>query len=281
MKKENQVFNMRRFGLCFKQYVGENWRRLLLQACVIAGTLTIVAVCAGLNELGWYRSMLEDGEAFKGINDSAINNEMPFFIMLLMGFGAISASLAFSSFGSKEGRIRALVSPFSQLEKYLTRWLIYIPGFLLVFFASAYIADAIRVISFSLLTPYSEFIHFIGSKDIFDFNSDTDGVAFNIYVFTFLFVQSIFMLGSSVWPKNSLIKTFGVGALVMFVYFMIGLVSALTDTHPNGIIRFHQTSQDTVDLFAILVKCGVSLIIIFNYVICYLRFKEMEVINRW
>lgn len=38
------------------------------------------------------------------------------------------------------------------------------------------------------------------------------------------FVQSLFVLGSSVWPKNSFLKTFVSVTIIVLIYVLVGML---------------------------------------------------------
>ena len=63
----------------------------------------------------------------------------------------------------------------------------------------------------------------------------------------YFFVQSLFVLGSSIWPKNSFLKTFAAGTVIVMVYFLVGILMSKIllengQYYPGGIFE----SKDTI-----------------------------------
>ena len=91
-------------------------------------------------------------------------------------------------------------------------------------------------------------------------------------------VQSLFVLGSSIWPKNSFLKTFASGTIIGMVYFAVGaLVSkVLLESgryYSGGVLESKETT------LWIVIVAGIFFALV-NWVLAYFRFKESEIINR-
>ena len=54
---------------------------------------------------------------------------------------------------SRQGRIRMLMRPAPMTEKYIARWLIYVVGFVILYFLAVAIADAVRIVLASIFFP--------------------------------------------------------------------------------------------------------------------------------
>ena len=88
----------------------------------------------------------------------------------------------------------------------------------------------------------------------------------------FLSIQSLFLLGSIVWPKNSFIKTLISIVLVAFLYNW-------------GVVAFTRFSENSTlsTLILFFFKWGYILfpiLTIINWTLTYFRLKESEVIHR-
>lgn len=95
----------------------------------------------------------------------------------------------------------------------------------------------------------------------------------------YFFAQSIFILGSSIWPRNSFVKTFSAVIVIIIVYVAIGSVLAKILFEGRGGHGVHQTMSDEAMMHLSTVVFFVMAI--FNWVVAYFRFKESEIINRW
>ena len=97
-----------------------------------------------------------------------------------------------------------------------------------------------------------------------------------ISVLIFFAVQSAFALGSILFPKGSFVKTFVLGAVILVLFFLVVTGTSMVFTPENN--RPTPLNQEQ---FEIMIMSIFSAIVLFNYIMAYYRFKEMEVINRW
>lgn len=270
-----KALSLKRLGTVMTKEIRENWRTLLMQTGIMLGVLILAAILIEYQVFQHEHIRLD--------RDDAIYGERAVFTALFFVFGTIAASLMFSNMKSKESRISTLMYPATQLEKYLSRWIIYVPGFIIVFFIFAFVADFARYLIFlPFLGDRPIILHPVSLSDLREmFPSDTEEL--EILTGVFLVLQSFFVLGSSIWPRNSFIKTsialFVLGTLYTLVItwifqllFMDSEVNVRTGAFDGefykGKLLFIQWSFVTVVCVA-------------NYVISYFRFKENEIINRW
>ena len=97
-----------------------------------------------------------------------------------------------------------------------------------------------------------------------------------ISVLIFFAVQSAFALGSVLFPKGSFVKTFVIVAIICILFFLVVTGTSMIFTPENN-----RPTPLTQEQFEIMISCIFSAIVLFNYIMAYYRFKEMEVINRW
>ena len=113
---------------------------------------------------------------------------------------------------------------------------------------------------YSLVYPENNAIAITPLSHLFGENTDYYTVfkhthTFVLMIASYFFCQSCFVLGSSVWPKNSFIKTFSAGMIIFIAYVLI-------------VVGFACLSAIAV-LFTLT-----------NWTLAYFRFKESEIINR-
>lgn len=273
-----QTFSGKRFSLCLGKYLGENWRRLVLQVGVGFGVLLAAALLSGLSNRTSYRWLANSDERW--IQDPALSTEVAFFCFLAMIFAAISASMIFKDLASKEGRIYWLTSPASQFEKYLVGVVIYIVAFLVLLVGGVILADAVRVLLFELFTPWGAYLEFLVPSLIDECIEAPDmPTVFTLLTLGLLFGQSLFVVGSAVWPKGAFIKTaVAVGIIGMVYAAVIAISSSLIPVVKNS-ATFYVTKDS--DAAAIVTYIVAVTAILFNYCVAYLRYKEIDVIDRW
>ncbi|MDD3039351.1 hypothetical protein [Bacteroides sp.] len=283
---KDTFFSMPRFvNLCRKEMV-ENWKSNILRIVLIYGVMAIVFLWNGYLE---YRHSY-DSKSF--INHYADYDTVWKFVLMsffffLFGFGWLSASFTMEKMKNKTGRTSTLMTPATPFENYFSRWLVSTIVFLIVFLIAFKLADYTRVLVYSL--TYPDIAKAILPVNLNDLVRENDiGPHYHVfnemYQLTFVlslywFVQSLFVLGSSVWPKNSFIKTFAVVAVIVLIYMVVGTFLGSVLFEKEVIYRPPFSDFREEKIFAII---SVILIFftLFNWVLSYFRFKELEVIQR-
>lgn len=287
----NQIYSSSRFLSYFKLYTRENSRRILmLYAFVVILPIVAVLILSYLSEAYRY-------EAYRHI-DRMWKTELLTFDFLLILMGAYFGSLFYSGLSEKGKRISFLMTPASSFEKFLTMFAIYVVGFMALFFVSNFLADITRVAVYSSTAHENgAFIDFIPLKylltqSLSEEMKDTIDVqntefyyqmAFlvNSAVFgIFFFLQAFFVLGSSVWPKNSFIKTFMTGTVIFFVSLFLFFLGMHTffDWDKGIDWRF---GEETPTTFGFLIAGTAAVFSLACWIISYIRFREWEAIKRW
>lgn len=275
---KDTFFSLPRFmNLCRKEMV-ESWRSNVLRIVLLYGVMTVAMVWNGYFE---YRHVYNNGDA----EDPAWAFLLVAFIWGLWVFGCLSASFTMEKMKTKTNRTSTLMIPATPFEKYFSRWFVFTVVFLVVFLITYKLADYTRVIVYSLTYPEKDFIapvdlsHLIGKgKDYYTLCRT--GWEFGVVIAGYFFVQSLFILGSTIWPKNSFLKTFASGTIIVIVYFLVGvfmskmlLDNKLHYSFPGGIVM---SDEAIWGLF--IATC--TFFTLFNWILAYFRFKESEIINR-
>ena len=99
-----------------------------------------------------------------------------------------------------------------------------------------------------------------------------------LFVSAYFAVQSFFLLGSVIWPRNSLVKTFAAGVCIIIVYTLIAAALMKVFLPDNFYMANPGIPNETM---LTLISTGLCLFALFNWVLAYFRFKESEIINRW
>ena len=183
--------------------------------------------------------------------------------------------------------------PATMFEKYFSRWFIYTLVFLLAYAVAFVLADLTRVLVYSLAYPdFTQVIQTfpygrLGTETMFPPFFSTG--RWTLFSFSFYFaVQSAYVLGSALWPKNAFIKT-SAALIVVISIFVAVLVSLVKSLHfgPYGPDMEEETVMTlfTCLLFAFAIFCLFTCLLfafaIFCWVTAYYRLKEAEIINRW
>lgn len=187
---------------------------------------------------------------------------------------------------NKTSRLSALMVPSTSFEKFFSRWLVSTIVFLVVFLIAFKLADYTRVSIYSLIYPDAKGAilpvnlgYLVGSgKRWFLFNEMYELIfVLSIYCF----IQSLFVLGSSVWPKNSFLKTFVTVTIIVLIYVVVGIVvgNMLFNGSNNRDCSYIFSSITEQQAFT-LASIAFVLFALVNCTLAYFRFKESEIIQR-
>ena len=209
-----------------------------------------------------------------------------FFIFGIFIGACLSATYITEKMKNKTGKISVMMLPATSFEKFSVRWLTYCIGFLLVYFLAFELADWIRVLVLSNYFPKETINSFPVWRVITTGEFRTDEIVsskqrqiMSIVIAVFWAMQSFFVLGSTLWQKNSFLKT----AVALFALCAgIGLLVYWSSRLfiPND---FYKAEPESIseETALLMVSIFFYAIALFNTVLAYFRYKEMEVINRW
>ena len=275
MKMKDTFFSFPRFANYFKKVLVEDRKRLLQRIITVFGLLVVFGAIISDSCYQHYMEALKMGIVRNEI-DPAIDGLMPLFVFGLFIGCALSASFIMEPMNSKTGRIYALMLPATSFEKYFVRWFIYTIGYLVVYYLLFLLVDVMRVCVFSVVYPEIDIITFLNPYA--EIVALRDDAPLGFIVSLYLLLQSIFVLGSSLWPKYAFLKTFTAYTILgmAFSAFFAGIMN-LFDRPGNSYIM-PELSDDTLFLIA---TCGVMMVTLFFWWLAYKRFKETEVVNRW
>ena len=275
MKMKDTFFSFPRFANYFKKVLVEDRKRLLQRIITVFGLLVVFGVIISDSCYQHYMEALKIGIVRSEI-DPAIDGLMPLFVFGLFIGCALSASFIMEPMSSKTGRIYALMLPATSFEKYFVRWFIYTIGYLVVYYFLFLLVDVMRVCVFSVVYPEIDIITFLNPYA--EIVALRDDAPLGFVVSLYLLLQSIFVLGSSLWPKYAFLKTFTAYTILgmAFSAFFAGFMNLFN--RPGNSYIMPELSDDTLFLIA---TCGVMMVTLFFWWLAYKRFKEMEVVNRW
>lgn len=268
-------FSWHRFvNVCRKEMV-EGWKANLLRVILMYGMLAIVLVWNAYIEYSPY-------DTAEGIARGVWSFGVFAFIWGIVIMGCLSASFTMERMKTKTNRMSMLMTPATMFEKFFARWLVFTFGFLLVYLIAYKLADWTRVLLFMVqypeVGPVSQvplYACLTGNEPSVLSSAFDEGRSISTGLSGYFLLQSCFVLGSSIWPRNAFLKTFTAGVCIVIVYTLVGgmLVKLLFTGRGYSTIS-EETVKSLVTLFFILMT-------LFNWVMAYFRFKESEIINRW
>ena len=218
MNTVNQAFSWSRFATALRKELVENRRALIITVISIYILLTFIMTVGNLISYSSNTIL------------SHLWNYLPQKIVftIMMVVSATVASLSFRNLKRKTSRVALFSSPSSTLEKFLANILIYVVGLIVVFFACAQLADLTRI---GILTLYGHDIQVIGTINFINLiNDSVKGIgtaAANVPGFKWAFwlslvaVPGMYVLGSILWPRLSLLKTFVASQAITIVLIVV------------------------------------------------------------
>ena len=224
MNTVNQTFDWSRFTAALRKEIVENKRWLLFTIIGIYGLLTTIMILGNI----------VSGEFVEELSGEIPALQLPkVFVGSIMAFViCITASLAFRNLTTKTGRTYLLTSPSSTLEKFLVNVLIYVVGAIVTYLACAQLADLTRIAvlwgfrsdSFYVPGPIN-FLNSVGAmkynyENIAELSDFARGLSIAMWISLFA-TAGIYLLGSVLWPRLSLLKTFAALYAVEFGLFII------------------------------------------------------------
>lgn len=192
----------------------------------------------------------------------------------------LSASLMMNNLSSKTSRINALMLPALPIEKFMARWVIFVPLYFVVFLAVAQCVDLARCVIEVVKVPIGRIESANVISLLFEDFQRANDIA--IAVFWVLVSQSVFVLGSSVWPKMSIVKTSCFLMAYGFLWTVYGIVvlTPIMSGHTIYILErfFEHASRETIAAITYTVGALWALV---NYSIAFWRYRDTEIVQRW
>lgn len=268
---KNNTFDLSRFGALLRHDLSVTSRTNLQYALFMAILAVVTGCICALTGSGPFAS---------GMSDPSAANFSTAWLYIGGVFACISASLTFSHMSKPAERLSMLMIPASNLEKFISRFLIYNVGVIILAGITYLIGDLARIATlFFTDVPMSRVIAFgyhpLSALERYQFLS-------------YLQYPAYFILGSIFFPRLAFIKTVGMIFLVsitsglMTIFYMFrrikeGIILTPTDDivqDPNELIQM---------IFEKMWIFGVenAIFIVLLIILAYYRLKQTEIINRW
>ncbi len=279
MNTVNQIFNWSRFTAALRKEVVENWRTIVFTILGIYLLLTVIMIL---------------GNIIDSISDNIVSSLMNMvpqktvFFMLAIALMVV-ASLSFRNLKSKNGRVALFTSPSSTLEKFLVNILIYVVGSIVVFFACAQLADLTRIGILSLvgaddlivpgpinfLSAINDTVTGIGSIE-----PVAKGMRW-IFWLSLLATPGMYLLGSVLWPRLSLLKTFAASQILSIVVMIIAITLTNVLIPEDEIVNWLKNIVESGTLTNwIAISLGVQAVLYWG--LSWYLFKRKDVVSlKW
>ena len=282
MNTVNQTFDWSRFTAALRKELVENKRAILFTLLGTFGLLTIIMILGNLST-----------STHDAVYESLTYCVPQKFVYMFLGLAImIVASLAFRKLTSKTGRIEMFTSPSSMLEKFLVNALVYVIGYIVAFFICTQLADLTRIAvlwffkdEYLIVPGPINFLNLIpDAVDGFGFGSAAEipgepskWMTINLII-GLLAGPGLFLLGSIVWPRLSLLKTFAAVyglETILGITFMIVAINLNMETVGWWIINHLEQIMIAMTIFA-------AFQLILYWGLSWYLFKRKDVISlKW
>lgn len=173
-----------RFAMLARKMFIENRRTLVMLCSGYLGALAGIGLWCGFN--GVYSSSTTVG----------------LYYMLSCLVCALTASLMFRDFTTREGRINALMTPATRTGKFWVRLLAVVPGVLILITAGYFVLAGCMNLAYGIIHDIWLPIYSVWSL-VESFEFETGMLLLSSYVFS----EGLFIFGAIAWPRHSFIKT--------------------------------------------------------------------------
>lgn len=257
----NNILSVKRLLLSVNRTIRLTWRDMLTSSAAVGGIYILVSMIVAYEgqKMPWTESLY-----------------YPFLFIV----GSIAASTAFREYSHKDKNLQALMLPISSVERFIEKWLIFTPAFIIASMVFTFITSGAA----SLLN----LIVFKQSVGLFNpFTAE----AWKL-IPIFLVVQSIFYLGSAWFRKAAFFKVLLSLFCLNTIFSILATILAFLLVRPyvQDSFAFHQFNvqagqissqipqlQGAADFYWGLLKVLFWTILPISYVISWFRIREREV----
>ena len=270
----SQIFSAARFGATLRrdwrmERSSWAWRILAMMGVIGVMMFLITAISSDVS--------FDSEPVIKNFGIERISLGYLCFFMLFV-FLCLGASQFYHGYATPGQRLNQLMNPASTLEKFASRFVICIIGVPVAFALCWELCDLLRVWLGDMFYSSGVSAH----VSVFDAMGIVKlKIGRTIYSpYMILCWQAIYALGSTLWPKNSFLKTIGAMCVLEFIYGFVGGWSFSWFVDFNNL---HVDSDaainlfDNFELFSILSNVTVTL---FCFITAYFRMREEEIIQR-
>ena len=212
---------------------------------------------------------------------SNISVALAFTIMMFF----IGMSLTFANLSTKAGRISYLMLPVSNLEKFISRLLIFTIGFVVVDAVALVLSDLLRALllcqmpghvglAMSYLPQYCRDLMDGTTKLVNVFYHSETGVWPLIFssaysVFAFVFVCLMFLLGGIYFKKAAFVKT---SVIMLALSFLLGWIRVSIGSFPV---------HENPSTLHVAISASIALVfVVAAFWLCYQTFTKVTVVSR-
>lgn len=277
--KSNTAFSSDRFMALTKADFTANKSNYIKLAVGAVGVFSAIALLVSIFTVIDINSLKHTASMTGKVLDNAIASRqntggMTCFTISLwvLSLGlTILGSLTFSNLNSKRSRISAFMIPASQTEKFLLRFLTYFVGGTVLLLIGLFIGLLICQIAFGGASAAMD--------EIYSFMNQTfSGYIVTAFILMAILGNSLYALGSSLWPRQSWVKTWVLCMVIQWIGTLILILFSAADIHWFAFFNF---LEHNIGLFKWGGLIILALLNIACWVLAWWRYKNTQIIQRF
>lgn len=280
-KKEiilNNTFSSERFGLLAKSDFLINKGNYIKFIIAVIGVFVAIAVLVSINAISSINELTDTSGNFgheielKKMTFSQIYLTISIWVISL-GM-TVLGSLTFCNLSSKKRRISTFMIPSSLFEKFILRILIYIILGSIVLMIGYLLGIGIIELSFG---GVHEWLKTAKSLLIVLDVPNVSGLLTTIGILWALFGMSLYVLGSSLWPRLSWVKTWMIITVLQWIFAIIFIVGIFSGFDFEDFITKTIISKG----FLWTVISILSVFTVACWTIAWWRFSNTQIVQRF
>lgn len=280
-KKEiilNNTFSSERFGLLAKSDFLINKGNYIKFIIAVIGVFVAIAVLVSINAISSINELTDTSGNFgheielKKMTFSQIYLTISIWVISL-GM-TVLGSLTFCNLSSKKRRISTFMIPASLFEKFILRILIYIILGSIVLMIGYLLGIGIIELSFG---GVHEWLKTAKSLLIVLDVPNVSGLLTTIGILWALFGMSLYVLGSSLWPRLSWVKTWMIITVLQWIFAIIFIVGIFSGFDFEDFITKTIISKG----FLWTVISILSVFTVACWTIAWWRFSNTQIVQRF
>lgn len=261
-------FNISRFGKVSKWYIANAKTGYLGFAIIAVFILLFFFIIS--------TEVMDQKIPYNDKLETAMGIAFSFYYFLMIAI----PSFMFVGMKTNQKRINYLMLPATNLEKFISRYIITLLGFTLAFIVAFFAADLLHWVFTLIRHPeqtgfvISHFTNVVSSTLVFRINNGQSSDATIVGLLCTFWVHSFYLLGGTILRKHQWIIPTGILIFLMFMgAWLIGYLLS------SNCIKSINLSGSGASYVLSIITAAVT---IFNYWFSYRTFKHMQVINnKW
>lgn len=279
----NKTFSKDRFSSLLKSDLTVNKGNYIKLAIATLGVFAALAFMISFNAVMDINNLKEvtelTGRSFEDAIETRQLSYGSMYLAISLWIACIGltvlGSLTFSNFSSKRKRISALMIPASRAEKFVLRLLTYFVCGTVLLLLGLLLGFGICQIAFGAWKPTLNSV-------VSFFDIEYSGYIVASITLIALLGNSIYALGSSLWPKLSWIKTWVIIMVIQWAGALLTMILAATHINWWDFFSFlFNINKDNAWIMFCSIIAILALLNIACWVLAWRRYKNTQIIQRF